>query len=132
MEMGIAAFSLPCRNYFLAPSRATGLLSVPMLLISTSTRSPCFMLAVAPSVPIHTTSPGYKRQARRHVDQEIDHAEDHVVGRECDQLLAIQPDFRDQVFKLHVRFDPRTHRLEGVGVLRPPQRAVAPSARYVR
>ena len=41
------------------PSRTTGLLSVPMPLISTSIRSPCFMLAVAPSVPIQMTSPGY-------------------------------------------------------------------------
>src|SRR3984957_17551948 len=41
------------------PSRTTGLLSVPIPLISISIRSPCFIFAVAPSVPIHTTSPGY-------------------------------------------------------------------------
>ena len=42
------------------PSRTSGLRSVPMPVISTSQTSPCFMSAVAPSVPIHTTSPGYR------------------------------------------------------------------------
>ena len=39
-------------------SRTTGLRSVPMWLISTATTSPSFMFSVAPSVPIHSTSPG--------------------------------------------------------------------------
>jgi len=39
-------------------SLTTGLRSTPMPGISTSTTSPSFMFSVAPSVPIHSTSPG--------------------------------------------------------------------------
>ena len=39
-------------------SATTGLLSVPMPSISTSTVSPAFIFWVAPSVPIQTMSPG--------------------------------------------------------------------------
>ena len=39
-------------------SRTTGLRSTPMSVISTSTTSPSCMFSVAPSVPIHSTSPG--------------------------------------------------------------------------
>ena len=56
-------------------------------------------------------------QARRHVDQEIHNAKDHVVGRESDQLLVVQPDLGNELFKIYVCFDPRTHWLERVGVL---------------
>ncbi len=40
------------------PSRTTGLLRVPMPVISMSIVSPCLTFSGAPSVPIHTTSPG--------------------------------------------------------------------------
>ena len=40
------------------PSRITGLVSVPMPVISMSITSPCLTFSGAPSVPIHTTSPG--------------------------------------------------------------------------
>ena len=40
------------------PSRTTGLRNVPMPVISISTVSPCLKFSGAPSVPIHTTSPG--------------------------------------------------------------------------
>ena len=40
------------------PSRTTGLLKVPIPVISISTVSPCLRFSGAPSVPIHTTSPG--------------------------------------------------------------------------
>ena len=41
-------------------SAATGLLSTPIPVISTSTRSPGPRAGDFPSVPIHTTSPGYR------------------------------------------------------------------------
>ena len=41
-------------------SAATGLLSTPIPVISTSTRSPGRRAGDFPSVPIHTTSPGYR------------------------------------------------------------------------
>src|SRR5271166_3008617 len=40
------------------PSRTTGLRRVPIPVISISTTSPCLTFSGAPSVPIHTTSPG--------------------------------------------------------------------------
>src|SRR5271165_105413 len=67
---------------------------------------------------------GIQRQIARHRHQEIDHAEHHVIGRERDQLLAVQPHLGDQVVQLHVGLDPRAHRLERVGVLGAPQSAV--------
>jgi hypothetical protein len=58
---GLPAYAAGCDlgppNYI--PSRTTGLRNVPIPVISTSTVSPCFMFAVAPSVPIHIMSPGY-------------------------------------------------------------------------
>ena len=41
-------------------SRATGLRSAPMSLISTPTTSPSFMFSGSPSVPIHSASPGHR------------------------------------------------------------------------
>ena len=46
----------PWRRYW--PSRTTGLLSVPIPVISISIVSPCLTFSGAPSVPIQTTSPG--------------------------------------------------------------------------
>src|SRR5215472_136486 len=67
---------------------------------------------------------GIQRQIARHRYQEVDHAEHHVIGREHDQLLAVQPHLGDQIVQFHVGLDPRPHRLECVGVLRSPQRTV--------
>ena len=62
-----------------------------MPLISISQTSPCFMLAVAPSVPIQRHVARIQRQVLRHRHQEVYHAEHHVVGLERDLLLVVQP-----------------------------------------
>src|SRR5215472_726028 len=51
-------------------------------------------------------------QVLGHRHQEIDHAEDHVVGRKRAHLFAVQPHLGDQVLQLHIGLDPRPHRLE--------------------
>ena len=50
--------------------------------------------------------------------------EEHVPGIELDLDLAINPDCGLQIVGVEVRGDPGSHGLEGIGVLRPPQRAV--------
>ena len=68
---------------------------------------------------------GIQRQVMRHRHQEIHHAEEHVVGAELDHLLAVHPHLGDQAFQIDIGLDPRPHRLERIGVLGAPQRAIA-------
>jgi hypothetical protein len=58
-RMKFLPWVFPCgREDGYRASRTTGLLKVPIPVISMSTVSPCLMFSGAPSVPIHTTSPG--------------------------------------------------------------------------
>ena len=52
-------------------------------------------------------------------------AEQHLVGAEGGARLAVEPHDGFHVVEIDLGFDPRPHRLEGIGVLRPPQPAVA-------
>jgi hypothetical protein len=51
--------------------------------------------------------------------------EQHVVGGKLDRLLAVDADLGVQRVEVDVGFDPRPHRLEGIGVLGAPEGPVA-------
>ena len=74
------------------------------------------------SHPDHVARP--QREIFRQFDDERLDAEDHVVGVEAAGFLAVDPDGGLHPVEIDVGFDPRSHRLEGVGVLGAPQPAV--------
>ncbi len=75
-------------------------------------------------MPIQITSPGHEREVLRQLDQERHDAEDHVVGVEAVGLLAIDADDGLHPVEIGLGLDPQAHRLEGIGILRPPQSAI--------
>src|SRR6266516_191712 len=72
--------------------------------------------------PDHVARP--QREIFGQFDEERHDAEDHVVGMKTAGLLAVDLDAGLHFVEIDVGLDPRSHRLEGVGVLGPPQPAI--------
>src|SRR5258705_3603601 len=67
-----------------------------------------------------------EREVLAHATDELTHAEDRVLDGVGEHLLAVEPDRDAQIVRVQPGDDPRAHRLERIGVLAPPERAVAP------
>ena len=71
-----------------------------------------------------------QREVARHCADVGCHAEHHIVGGEFGHHSAVEPHGGAERVQIHIRLDPRSHRLESIAVLGAPKRAVArlPSA----
>ena len=72
--------------------------------------------------PDHVARP--QREIFRQLHDERLDAEDHVVGVEAAGLLAVDLDDGFHLVEIDIGLDPRSHRLEGVGILGAPQPAI--------
>ena len=114
----------PCVRPRYRPSRTTGLLRVPMPVISISTVSPCLRFSGRAFGPHPHDVAGLEGQVLRHPADEGGGSKKHVVGLEADLLCSVDTDPGLGRIEIKIGLDPRTHRLEGVGVLGAPQGAV--------
>jgi hypothetical protein len=66
-----------------------------------------------------------EREVLAHAADELPDAEDRVLDGVGEHLPAVEPDRHARVVGVEAGDGPRAHRLEGVGVLAPPELAVA-------